>query len=139
VDDHRPRRRTAPASPPAAAHACPDETSDAAAVARLLGRLDGGIELPRRNGELVFEEPWQARAFGMAVALHEAGLFPWEDFRRELIAQVARAEAAGGPFEYYEAWLAAFECVLAARGLVQGDEVEESSYAFEFGERDDVY
>jgi nitrile hydratase accessory protein len=70
---------------------------------------------------------------------HEAGVFPWEEFRRELIAQVARAEAAGGPFEYYETWLAAFEGVLAAKGLVRADGVEESAYAFEYGERDDVY
>jgi hypothetical protein len=29
--------------------------------------------------------------------------------------------------------------VLAAKGLVRADEVEESAYAFEYGERDDVY
>lgn len=34
---------------------------------------------------------------------------------------------------------AAFEGVLAAKGLVRADEVEESAYAFEYGERDDVY
>ena len=45
----------------------------------------------------------------------------------------------GGPFEDYETWLAAFEGVLAAKGLVRADKVEESAYAFEYGERDDVY
>lgn len=70
---------------------------------------------------------------------HEAGVFRWEEFRRELIVQVARAEAAGGPFESYETWLAAFEGVLAAKGLVRADEVEEPAYAFEYGERDDVH
>jgi hypothetical protein len=29
--------------------------------------------------------------------------------------------------------------VLAAKGLVRADEVEESADAFEYGERDDVY
>ena len=28
---------------------------------------------PRANGELVFEAPWESRAFGVAVALHESG------------------------------------------------------------------
>ena len=41
--------------------------------------------------------------------------------------------------EYYEAWLAAFERVLAARGLVGPSELEETTYQFEFGERDDVF
>jgi len=70
---------------------------------------------------------------------HEAGIFHWEECSRELIAQVARAEAAGGPFEDYETWLAVFEGVLAPKGLVRADEVEESAYAFEYGERDEVY
>ena len=70
---------------------------------------------------------------------HEAGIFHWEECRRGLIAQVARAEAAGGPFEDYETWLAVFEGVLAPKGLVRADEVEESAYAFEYGERDEVY
>jgi hypothetical protein len=31
--------------------------------------MTGAEALPRSNGELVFEEPWQARAFGVAVGL----------------------------------------------------------------------
>jgi cobaltochelatase CobN len=139
VDDYRPRRPQEPPPAPDPAHGCRDETSDAAAVARLLGHLDGPAALPRRNGELVFEEPWQGRVFGMAVALHEQGLFAWEEFRQELIAGIAAAEAAGGPFDYYEAWLGAFERLLAARGLLAGALLEETTFQFEFGERDDVF
>ena len=29
---------------------------------------------PRDNGELVFAAPWESRAFGLALALNEAGL-----------------------------------------------------------------
>jgi nitrile hydratase accessory protein len=120
-------------------HGCRDETSEAAAVARLLGHLDGPAAVPRRNGELVFDEPWQGRAFGMAVALHEQGLFTWEEFRQELIARIAAVESAGGPFDYYEAWLGAFERLLATRGLVSGSQLEETTFQFEFGERDEVF
>lgn len=29
------------------------------------------VDLPRRNGELAFDEPWQTRAFGLAAAVVE--------------------------------------------------------------------
>ncbi|MGI9556342.1 MAG: nitrile hydratase accessory protein [Solirubrobacterales bacterium] len=56
--------------------------------------LDGPAAIPRSNGEPVFSAPWQSRAFGMAMALHEQGAFEWEDFRALLIAEIAEAEAA---------------------------------------------
>jgi nitrile hydratase accessory protein len=95
--------------------------------------------VPRQNGELVFDAPWQGRVFGMAIALSEQGVVPWEEFRRALIEAVAAAEARGGEFHYYEVWLTAFERVLAAHGLVAAGELEEATYQFEFGERDDVF
>ena len=42
-----------------------------AQVDRVVAVMEGAAALPRKNGELVFEEPWQGRVFGMAVALHE--------------------------------------------------------------------
>jgi nitrile hydratase accessory protein len=75
----------------------------------------------------------------MAVALSEQGRLPWEEFRGALIAEIAAAEARGGEFRYYHAWLTAFERVLAARGDVRPEELEETTFQFEFGERDEVY
>ncbi|MDT7620396.1 MAG: hypothetical protein QOF99_1297, partial [Pseudonocardiales bacterium] len=40
---------------------------------------DGPGAPPRSNGELVFAEPWESRAFGMAVTLFDAGAFRWPD------------------------------------------------------------
>ena len=57
---------------------------------------------PRKNGELIFDEPWQSRAFGMAVALNEDQCYPWDDFRDRLIAQIADADARDDPAGYYE-------------------------------------
>ena len=34
-----------------------------------ISTMDEQVALPRKNGELVFEAPWEARAFGLAVAL----------------------------------------------------------------------
>ncbi len=138
VDDHRRRGGSA-------THACgglPSGMSadgQALSVERVIAAMDGSTALPRKNGELVFEEPWQGRAFGMAVALHEQGAYDWEEFRQTLIAQIAAADARGGPFVYYEIWLATFEELLAKKGLVSPDEVEETTYQFEFGERDEVF
>jgi len=140
VDDHRPRRHGIQDR-----HACAGTSSgltaagQAMTVDRVVAAMVGETALPRKNGELVFDEPWQGRVFGMAVALHEQGLYEWEQFRQALIAQVAAAEARGGPFVYYEVWLATFEEVLSNKALVTHEELEETAYQFEFGERDEVF
>jgi len=86
--------------------------------------VEGPAAPPRSNGELVFAEPWEGRAFGLAMALHDGGLFEWEDFRQQLIKAVARAEAAGGEFSYYRCWLEALQTLLASSGLVDPGAVE---------------
>ena len=40
----------------------------------------GPAAVPRKNGELVFETPWESRSFGIAVALSKSGVFDWEEF-----------------------------------------------------------
>lgn len=148
VDDHRhwPARRAARAKAEAQlACAAPDES----AADRLVANMDGESALPRKNGELVFTEPWQGRAFGMAVSLHEQAVYDWDEFRRRLVARIAAGDraAAGAdiagraddPATYYEQWLAAFEGVLIDRGVVSTAEIEERTAEFEFGERDDVF
>jgi nitrile hydratase accessory protein len=83
--------------------------------------VDGPAAPPRSNGELVFAQPWESRAFGLAMALREAGTFEWEDFRTELVARIAAWEAGHEPgecFSYYRCWLEALERVVVTRGLV---------------------
>ena len=87
--------------------------------------VEGPAAPPRRNGELVFAEPWESRAFGLAMTLHDRGLFAWETFRHQLVAAVARAEAAGGEFSYYRCWLEALQTLLDVEGLVDHATVEE--------------
>ncbi|OLM12948.1 putative transmembrane nitrile hydratase [Pseudonocardia sp. Ae505_Ps2] len=74
---------------------------------------------PRSNGELVFAAPWEGRAFGLAVALAEAGVFTWDGFRDRLVARIAADPAA----PYYGCWLAACEDALVAAGRLDGAEV----------------
>ena len=89
---------------------------------------------PRANGELVFREPWESRAFGIAVTLHEQRLFTWDEFRQLLIEEIARWEHANPGarteaegYRYYEHWLAALERLLAEKGLCGVPELEERS------------
>ena len=95
---------------------------------------DGPAAPPRSNGELVFEAPWQGRAFGMVMSLAEGGLLDYEDFRVELIDAIAAAERHAGeggePFEYYACWLQALERVLAARGLLEAAVLDELAAEF---------
>jgi nitrile hydratase accessory protein len=78
---------------------------------------------PRRNGELVFAEPWESRAFGMAVTLADAGAFTWDAFRDRLVARIAAWADGHGDFRYYTCWLDALEDVLVGDGTLAADDV----------------
>jgi nitrile hydratase accessory protein len=87
---------------------------------------EGVAAPPRRNGELVFEAPWESRLFGLTMSLHRAGLFEWEEFRQRLIAAIRRWQSGGpsaGAWSYYQCWQTAFEEVLAAKGLCDAAEL----------------
>jgi nitrile hydratase accessory protein len=90
---------------------------------------------PRSNGELVFDEPWESRAFGIAVALHDAGIVDFEVFRTRLIEEIATWEAEHGPAaadqRYYERWLTALERTLLEAGLVEGNRIEAAREGLE--------
>jgi nitrile hydratase accessory protein len=91
--------------------------------------MTGAGALPRSNGELVFAEPWQARAFGVAVGLVQAQELDWEAFRGRLIDEIATWErehrdAPSDAYEYYERWLAALERLVLETGLVSATELE---------------
>jgi nitrile hydratase accessory protein len=68
----------------------------------------GDQSLPRDNGELVFEAPWQARALAIAVALVDKLDLPWDAFRQRLMDEIAREPQR----PYYESWSAALESMV---------------------------
>jgi nitrile hydratase accessory protein len=96
--------------------------------------VDGPAAPPRSNGELVFAEPWESRAFGMAVALHSQGAFEWDDFRAELMRTIAawerdHGDGDGEEWSYYRCWLTALERVLRERRIVGTGEVDDRAVA----------
>jgi nitrile hydratase accessory protein len=76
--------------------------------------------IPRDADGPVFREPWEARAFAMALALHDGGVFTWGEWAAALGAEISRARAAGDPDSgdsYYRHWLAALERMVAEKGV----------------------
>jgi nitrile hydratase accessory protein len=76
--------------------------------------------IPRGPEGPVFAEPWEAQAFAMAVALHERGLFTWNEWTAVLGNEIKRAQAGGDPDTgetYYRHWLAALERIVAEKGI----------------------
>lgn len=65
-------------------------------LSRLGAEPAGPLAPPRKSGELVFETPWEARVFGIAVSLCEQGLYQWDEFRRCLIAEIQDWEGRSG-------------------------------------------
>lgn len=82
------------------------------------------IALPRENGELVFQAPWQARAFGLAVALSQKELYEWREFSAELAATIAAAEQYDDPANYYARWIASLEELIIAKGLLSREQLD---------------
>ena len=68
----------------------------------------------------VFAAPWQATAFALTVALHERGVFGWDEWAARLSDAIRDAQAAGDPDlgdTYYVHWLTALERLLLERGI----------------------
>ncbi|MDN5860872.1 MAG: nitrile hydratase accessory protein, partial [Pseudonocardia sp.] len=72
------------------------------------------------SDERSFDEPWELRAFAMAVAAYHSGKYEWSEFQLSLIRSIKQWEEgdAGEPWSYFEHWLAALETVLADNGVL---------------------
>ena len=102
-----------------------------------IANMDGEAALPRSNGELVFAAPWEGRAFGIALALEVQGTYPWDDFRRELIRQIASDPSNVVPSDYYRQWLSALEKLAVAKGLFTREELDQRIREFLSGQREE--
>ena len=109
-------------------------------IDREIANMRGTTALPRKNGELIFSEPWEGRVFGMAITLHREGTYPWEEFQTRLIAEVnsTGCKSDRAP-DYYEHWLAAFEQLLLEKGIMTREEFERRKAEFASGEREEVF
>jgi nitrile hydratase accessory protein len=95
------------------------------AVEELVCDLPGG-----RPGELSFEQPWEIRAFALAIAAHKAGEYQWPQFQGALIDSIREWEAQAPDlrdpsWSYYEHWVTALEQVLGEAGTLDRAAVAE--------------
>jgi nitrile hydratase accessory protein len=77
--------------------------------------------------EAPFEEPWQAQAFALAVALNARGVFTWSEWSETLGAAIARNPDA----PYYESWLETLVALLRRKELTDASELAERKLAWE--------
>ena len=107
----------------------------------MTGELSLADVLNPNDEEFVFDVPWQARAFGLVVALHDDGEgFDWTNFRELLSDEVKAADPDMAPADaleeaYYEQWLAAFERLLIEEGYLTPEEIEKRAAEFATEER----
>lgn len=83
----------------------------------------GGLAPPLAPGDThgpMFREPWEAQAFALVVALHQAGHFTWPEWVAVISAEIRAAQAGGDPDSgatYYRHWLAALEKIVVSKTL----------------------
>lgn len=76
--------------------------------------------LPKRANTPVFNEPWEARAFAITLALQERGLFTWPEWSAALAQEIEQEQARGDQDPdntYYIHWLKALEQLLDQRSI----------------------
>ena len=67
------------------------------------------LDLPRRNGELAFDAPWQSTVFALAAAVVEHAFGgDREPFRQQLIAAITAEPGR----HYWESWTTALEALV---------------------------
>lgn len=87
-----------------------------------------------------FQAPWQARAFGVAVALCEREDFDLTTFQSRFAKRIDDLDPATMQDDvettYYEQWLACLEDVLVEAEVIDEAELADRAAAFTDGERD---
>jgi hypothetical protein len=82
---------------------------------------DGIAAPPRRNGELIFEAPWQSRVFGLCAAVIKTCFDgDREPFRRQLIAAIT----AEPDRPYWDSWTIALQQLVLEVGLLDELSIE---------------
>jgi len=85
--------------------------------------MEGAEAPPRQNGELVFQAPWEARAFALALAIVEKLELSWDAFRLRLIEQIRLDPDQ----PYYESWARALESLVLATGLTDAAAIDAAT------------
>lgn len=81
--------------------------------------------LPDGLNEPVFNEPWEASAFAIAVCLNQRGLFSWPEWVEVLSNEIKAAEReTGASGQYYHAWFAALEKLVVNKRVLDKQTID---------------
>ena len=90
--------------------------------------LEGAVAPPMANGDVIFEQPWQSRVFGMARVLCEQHQFEWNEFRDCLITRISAWEKTPtGDYHYFDHFFSALTDVISQKGLCTTEEINKKS------------
>ena len=93
---------------------------------RVILNLRDLVDVPRNVGDdaPVFAEPWQAEAFAMVVALHERGLFTWDEWAHALSTKLKRPDSLEDASDYYQCWLEALESLITVKNIAVKSDID---------------
>lgn len=90
--------------------------------------------MPAEQSDVGFAEPWQARAFAIAVIASRQGCFTWSEWTHALGRELRLASDPDPKTEgarYFDCWLLALQSLLLAKGAVGHAELHERKHAWE--------
>jgi nitrile hydratase accessory protein len=74
-----------------------------------------------------FSEPWQARAFALAILAARQGCFTWTEWTQAL----GRERQGSADAAYFASWLSALQSLLVEKGAIRQDQLGERRDAWE--------
>ena len=87
--------------------------------------------IPRDGDAPVFQEPWEAQAFALTVALHQTGKFTWTEWAAALSSELKAAGPEQSGTDYYSHWLAALEKISNSKDLTNSAELQRRKEAWD--------
>jgi nitrile hydratase accessory protein len=122
------------------------KTCETNSVDSMISYMQEEVAPPRKNGELQFQEPWESRSFGIALALYDKNLYTtWDEFRTRLVQEISvwekkNAEHKDDPsWNYYEHWQEALNQLVVETGLLDKHDINIRTNEFLTGDRDEVF
>ena len=73
----------------------------------------------------VFQAPWEAYAFALAVQLSEQGIFNWSEWSEALTTEIRNAGEDNQGSQYYHYWMAALEKLLTQNGIITEEALQK--------------
>ncbi len=99
-------------------------------------------DIPRRDNEPVFDEPWQAEVFALSLSLHEQGVFTWTEWAHTLSSTIKEAQRDGDPDlgnTYYLHWLSALEQLIIDKNLGDAAQLNKLHKAWDTAARNTAH